>query len=184
MGNHLTRHPLGVRVHSLKRVSVHAAACGAFFLYMSTDYVFDGRNPPYGEDDAPNPLNVYGRSKLEGERETLRHCPGNCPVSHLSVSPLMSELCVPPACPVRCGSPAGASSVWGGGDGVGERRDVPVAASPGGHRGQHFGSLSAEVPHRHPGRRCRLQEAVGESQTGAIVGPAQPRLSLSRLVCL
>lgn len=53
-----------------------AAVCGATFLYISTDYVFDGRNPPYGEDDAPNPLNVYGRSKLEGERETLRHCPG------------------------------------------------------------------------------------------------------------
>uniref|UniRef100_H3CQD8 Methionine adenosyltransferase 2 subunit beta n=1 Tax=Tetraodon nigroviridis TaxID=99883 RepID=H3CQD8_TETNG len=53
-----------------------AAACGAFFLYISTDYVFDGRNPPYGEDDTPNPLNVYGRSKLEGEQETLRCCPG------------------------------------------------------------------------------------------------------------
>ncbi len=59
-------------------VCVNAAVCGAFFLYISTDYVFDGRNPPYGEDDSPNPLNVYGRSKLEGERETLRHCPGTC----------------------------------------------------------------------------------------------------------
>lgn len=58
--------------------------CGAFFLYISTDYVFDGRNPPYGEDDSPNPLNVYGRSKLEGERETLRHCPGSC-LSHVPV---------------------------------------------------------------------------------------------------
>lgn len=71
--------------------------CGALFLYISTDYVFDGRNPPYGEDDAPNPLNVYGRSKLEGERETLRHCPGTClsptcPSFHLSVS-------LPPICP-------------------------------------------------------------------------------------
>jgi len=38
-------------------------------LYLSTDYVFDGRKPtPYTEDDIPNPLNVYGRSKLEGER--------------------------------------------------------------------------------------------------------------------
>ena len=61
-----------------------AAACGAFFLYISTDYVFDGRNPPYGEDDSPNPLNVYGRSKLEGERETLRHCPGSC-LSYLAI---------------------------------------------------------------------------------------------------
>ncbi|XP_042338184.1 methionine adenosyltransferase 2 subunit beta-like, partial [Plectropomus leopardus] len=53
-----------------------SGVCGALFLYISTDYVFDGRNPPYGEDDCPNPLNVYGRSKLEGERETLRHSPG------------------------------------------------------------------------------------------------------------
>lgn len=49
---------------------------GSFLIYISTDYVFDGRNPPYGENDAPNPLNLYGKSKLEGEREILRHCPG------------------------------------------------------------------------------------------------------------
>lgn len=49
---------------------------GIFLIYISTDYVFDGRNPPYGENDAPNPLNLYGKSKLEGEREILRHCPG------------------------------------------------------------------------------------------------------------
>jgi dTDP-4-dehydrorhamnose reductase len=38
-------------------------------LYISTDYVFDGEKPdPYVESDAPNPINVYGKSKLEGER--------------------------------------------------------------------------------------------------------------------
>lgn len=70
-------------------VFVNAATCGAFFLYISTDYVFDGRNPPYGEDDSPNPLNLYGRTKLEGERETLRHCPGT-PVC-------LSPICLPPS---------------------------------------------------------------------------------------
>jgi dTDP-4-dehydrorhamnose reductase len=38
-------------------------------LYVSTDYVFDGEKPtPYVEQDTPNPINVYGRSKFEGER--------------------------------------------------------------------------------------------------------------------
>lgn len=67
---------VGLNVHATSTVSKEAAACGALLIYISTDYVFDGRNPPYGEDDSPNPLNLYGRSKLEGERETLRHCPG------------------------------------------------------------------------------------------------------------
>ncbi|XP_030010130.1 methionine adenosyltransferase 2 subunit beta isoform X1 [Sphaeramia orbicularis] len=71
-----TEAAINLNVHATGTLAKEAAASGAFFLYISTDYVFDGRNPPYGEDDSPNPLNVYGRSKLEGERETLRHCPG------------------------------------------------------------------------------------------------------------
>uniref|UniRef100_A0A3B4AKV6 Methionine adenosyltransferase 2 subunit beta n=1 Tax=Periophthalmus magnuspinnatus TaxID=409849 RepID=A0A3B4AKV6_9GOBI len=63
---------------SALNLNVHATAVlakeAAFLVYISTDYVFDGRNPPYGEDDAPNPLNLYGRSKMEGEREAQRHC--------------------------------------------------------------------------------------------------------------
>lgn len=45
-----------------------ARARGIPLVHYSTDYVFDGsRSGPYDEDDAPNPLNVYGRTKLAGE---------------------------------------------------------------------------------------------------------------------
>ncbi|MBQ0735333.1 dTDP-4-dehydrorhamnose reductase [Aquimarina celericrescens] len=38
-------------------------------IHISTDYVFDGKKKtPYTEEDIPNPINVYGKSKLEGEK--------------------------------------------------------------------------------------------------------------------
>ncbi len=45
-----------------------AKSIGALLVHYSTDYVFDGRkSTPYVEEDTPNPLNAYGRSKLAGE---------------------------------------------------------------------------------------------------------------------
>jgi len=36
-------------------------------IYISTDFVFDGKNPPYDEDSKPNPVGYYGQSKYDGE---------------------------------------------------------------------------------------------------------------------
>ncbi len=59
------------RVNALGPQSLALAArdCDAVLLHVSTDYVFDGtKDGPYDELDAPNPISVYGRSKLAGER--------------------------------------------------------------------------------------------------------------------
>jgi S-adenosylmethionine synthetase len=39
---------------------------GCKMIYISTDYVFDGTQPPYETFDSPNPLNQYGKTKLQG----------------------------------------------------------------------------------------------------------------------
>lgn len=58
-----------VNVGGTRNVVDAARRTGTRVIYLSTDYVFDGRSDrPYVESDHPAPLNVYGRTKLEAER--------------------------------------------------------------------------------------------------------------------
>ena len=58
-----------VNADGTRHVAEAAAAEGARMVYVSTDYVFDGEKArEYEEADSPRPINVYGKSKLEGER--------------------------------------------------------------------------------------------------------------------
>jgi dTDP-4-dehydrorhamnose reductase len=63
--------PLAFRVNAeaVGRLGALAVKSDLWILHVSTDFVFDGRlDRPYDEKDTPNPLSVYGGSKLHGER--------------------------------------------------------------------------------------------------------------------
>ena len=56
-------------------IGEEATTVGASVIHFSTDYVFDGtKKSPYKEKDKTNPLNVYGASKLQGEKLLLTAC--------------------------------------------------------------------------------------------------------------
>ncbi|MDB1688583.1 dTDP-4-dehydrorhamnose reductase [Enterococcus casseliflavus] len=59
-----------INVNGTENVAKAAKAVGAKFVYISTDYVFDGtkKEGVYKETDTPNPQNEYGRTKLLGEQ--------------------------------------------------------------------------------------------------------------------
>lgn len=57
-----------VNVEGSKNIIETAREIGAKLVYFSSDYVFDGTNGPYSEDDVPNPINEYGLQKLAVEK--------------------------------------------------------------------------------------------------------------------
>jgi dTDP-4-dehydrorhamnose reductase len=58
-----------INTDAVATLAAEAKTLGAVVIHYSTDYVFDGaKTTPYVEEDAPNPLGVYGRTKLGGEQ--------------------------------------------------------------------------------------------------------------------
>ena len=75
---------LAVNGHGAGHLARAAERIGARVFHISTDYVFGGeKHTPYTEQDTPNPLSQYGRSKLEGERLVLGE--GVQPSPHLVI---------------------------------------------------------------------------------------------------
>lgn len=56
-----------INVHGVENLVDVARNLGAKLIHISTDYVFDGLQGPYAEDDRPNPINYYGKTKLASE---------------------------------------------------------------------------------------------------------------------
>ena len=62
-----------LNTYAPRDLAIVAKEIGADYITYSTDFVFDGeKKTPYTEEDAPNPLSVYGKSKYEGEKEVFK----------------------------------------------------------------------------------------------------------------
>lgn len=57
-----------VNVRPIEFLARECAKIGALLVYISSDYIFDGKSGPYRENDTPNPLNIYGKHKLAAEQ--------------------------------------------------------------------------------------------------------------------
>ena len=57
-----------INVEGTKNISVASSKAKSRLIYISTDYVFDGKKGMYKENDEASPLNYYGQTKLEGEK--------------------------------------------------------------------------------------------------------------------
>lgn len=67
-------HAWKINVDGTRNIAVACGQVGAKLVYISTDYVFDGEKGNYNEQDKPNPINYYGVTKLEGEKQVAQNC--------------------------------------------------------------------------------------------------------------
>jgi dTDP-4-dehydrorhamnose reductase len=73
-----------INVVGTRNIADGCRETNAKLVCISTDYVFDGAKGLYAEEDAPNPIDFYGLTKLEGEKQAVKRCK-NCAVLRTSV---------------------------------------------------------------------------------------------------
>src|SRR6185437_1834106 len=72
-----------INVVGTENVVAAVKATGKRLIFISTDFVFDGENPPHGgytETDTPSPINWYGQTKYEAEQRVLNEDIASCVV--------------------------------------------------------------------------------------------------------
>jgi dTDP-4-dehydrorhamnose reductase len=74
-----------VNIDGSANVAHACAEVGARLVYYSSDLVFDGKKSFYTESDTPNPLSLYGETKLKGERASLDINPGMTAILRTSI---------------------------------------------------------------------------------------------------
>ena len=62
-----------INVNGTKNIVELTKRAGAKLIYVSTDAVFDGVKGNYNEEDSPNPINIYGKTKHEGEKICMKN---------------------------------------------------------------------------------------------------------------
>ena len=74
-----SEHAFAVNARGAANIAKAGVKCGARVIHISTDFVFAGTGPvPYRPDDATGPVNLYGASKLEGEKRVFDITRGSC----------------------------------------------------------------------------------------------------------
>lgn len=64
-----------ITVQTAENIALASSKYNSRLIYISTDHLFDGKKSFYTEDDAPNPVNMYGKTKLQAEGKTQKCAP-------------------------------------------------------------------------------------------------------------
>jgi dTDP-4-dehydrorhamnose reductase len=73
-----------INVEGTENLMFYSRTLDAHLIHFSTDYIFDGEDGPYSENDRPNPINYYGRTKLASEN-LVKTSPGKWTILRINV---------------------------------------------------------------------------------------------------